>query len=147
MMTFRPAGHPPHPLFVHFPVALWGITPAWDLLGLLRGGESWWLLGFWCAAAGTTMAVPAVITGFIDSMALPEQGPARPTAVRHMMAVAIAGALYLGYLLLRRSPAPPEEGIRLWALLLSVAGLAALLVGGFLGGRLVYTHGAGRAPE
>ena len=133
--------HPLHPLFAHFPVALWTTSVAWDALGLHTGGARWWTLGYGCLAAGLAMALPAVATGFYEFMRVAQGHPATKTVVWHMSAMSGAAALFLGSLLLRKPWAAPQPA--LGALALSLAGLACLAAGGALAGRLVFGHGVG----
>lgn len=141
----RIAGHPLHPALVHFPIALWSATWAWDMLGAWTGSAAWWHTGYWCLVAGIVMALPAAITGLMELLSLGERHPAMDTATRHMLIMGCAFAAYLGALLLRGGPLAPE-GWRLPAVLgLSTLGLVLLAVGGWFGGRLVYSFGVGRA--
>jgi uncharacterized membrane protein len=112
----RFAGHPIHPALVHFPLALWSVTWAWDVLGAWTGSQVWWQTGFWCLVAGTIMALPAAITGLME----------------------------LAALIVRGGAAAPEDW-RVYAVLaLSTGGLGLLALGGWYGGRMVYEHGVGR---
>lgn len=143
MNGIRIAGEPLHPALVHFPIALLATSLLWDGLALWQHEPFWWQMSFWSLAAGLAAAVPAVITGFVDFTALPTEHPAEQLAIWHLSVVAVAILLYLGSLAVRGSPAPPVEGHLYGAVALSVLGLIALLVGGLLGGRLVYRHGVG----
>ena len=144
MKGARIAGHPVHPALVHFPVALWSVTWVWDALGAYTGAAVWWQTGFWCLMAGTVMAAPAVITGVMEFIALEKAHPAENIAVRHMLLMGTAFAVYAGELVIRGGPLAPE-GWRLYAALsLSTAGVALLAVGGWYGGRMVYQYGMGR---
>jgi uncharacterized membrane protein len=140
----RIAGHPVHPALVHFPVALWSVTWAWDLLGVCTGSAVWWQTAFWCLAAGTIMALPAAAAGAMELAALEKGHPAESVALRHMLLMGTAFAVYVGELVVRAGPHVPE-GWRLYgALTLSSVGLALLAAGGWYGGRLVYQYGVGR---
>jgi uncharacterized membrane protein len=145
----RFAGHPIHPALVHFPLALWSTTWAWDVLGAWTGAQVWWQTGFWCLVAGTVMALPAAITGVMELTALEKGHPAEEIAMRHMLLMSSAFAAYLAALLVRGGPSVPE-GLRVYAALaLSTGGLGLLALGGWYGGRMVYEHGVGRSapPE
>ena len=128
-------------MFVHFPVALWTASVACDALGIGLGGASWWTLGYWSLAAGTAMALPAVVTGFAEFLRIGKGDPAEKTALWHMGAMSGATTLFLAALLLHRPAAPPQP--LLAALALSLAGLACLTAGGVLAARLVYGYGVG----
>ena len=144
MKGARFAGHPVHPVLVHFPIALWSVSWAWDLLGAWTGSEVWWQTGFWCLVAGTIMAVPAAIAGVMELVAFEKPHPAEDIAMRHMLLMGTAFAVYLVVLVVRGGPQIPE-GWRLYTVLsLSTVGLALLAVGGWYGGRMVYQYGVGR---
>jgi uncharacterized membrane protein len=140
----RIAGHPIHPALVHFPVALWSVTWAWDVLGACTGSALWWQTGFWCLVAGTIMAVPAAIAGVMELAALEKAHPAEGAAMRHMLLMGTAFCVFVGELIVRGGAHVPE-GWRLYAALsMSSIGLALLAAGGWYGGRLVYQYGVGR---
>lgn len=133
--------HPLHPLFAHFPVALWTTSVAWDAFGLYAGGARWWSLAYGCLAAGLAMALPAIGSGFLELMRLAPDHPASRTATWHLGAMSGATALFLGSLLLREPWTAPRPALA--ALALSLAGLACLAAGGLLAARLVFGYGVG----
>lgn len=140
-MTLRLAGHPLHPMLVHFPVALWTLSVAMDAGGLITGREVWWTAGFACQALGLLTAVPAMAAGAFDFASLPRGHPGTDTAVAHLTAMSLAWLLYLASAALRGLPgpeAPPGP-----AIIAGFAGFLALAAGGWLGGRLVYRFGVG----
>ena len=128
-------------MFVHFPVALWTTSLAWDALALGSGSASWWPLGYWCLAAGLAMALPAVATGLYEFVRIEWGHPAEQIALWHMGAMSAAAAFFLGSLLLRQPAAAPDP--LLAAPAPSLAGLACLAGGGVLASRLVYGYGIG----
>lgn len=133
-------GHPLHPALVHFPIALLLSATAADLA---------WMAGYFSdahfaamlMAGGLVMGLVAMAAGLVDFARLDEA--VVPHALRHMSAV---GTAWLGYavaLYLRRDVLSGAETIGSLSLALSVASAAVLALGGWLGGRLVYTFGAG----
>jgi uncharacterized membrane protein len=139
------SGHPLHPLFTHFPMALWMVSLLWDLLGIWRGDPLWWSFSFWSIAVGLIFALFAVVTGLIDFAKIPQSGSAEVIAIRHMLLVMTATILYAGSFFARLG-VPIPSGIKLIiALALSVLGFILLLVGGWFGGELVYRYGIGRS--
>lgn len=139
----RPGGHPLHPALVHFPVAFWIVAVGADLAGFASGQSGLWRLGAACLWIGAVTGIGAILAGFLEFARLPKRHPAQHTATRHMMWALAAWSLFVSSLLLRGGAAaePPS----LWALAVSLCGLASLLVAGWLGGRLVYSHGVGAA--
>ena len=141
------SAHPLHPLFTHFPMALWTISLLWDLLGLLREDPLWWSFSFWSITVGLIIACIAVVTGFVDFVKLPKGGPEETVAMWHMALVMTAAVLYAGSVFFRVGTTIPSGIHLIMALLLSVLGFISLLVGGWYGGELVYRYGVGRTKE
>jgi uncharacterized membrane protein len=135
-VTLRLAGHPLHPMLVHFPVALWTLSVATDAGGLIAGGEVWWSASFACQALGLVAAVPAIAVGAFDFASLPRSHPGLDTAVAHLSAMGVAWLAFVASLVLRGLPGP--EAPPLAAALAGFAGFFAMSLGGWLGGRLVY---------
>ncbi|PKO84953.1 MAG: hypothetical protein CVU17_01930 [Betaproteobacteria bacterium HGW-Betaproteobacteria-11] len=141
--SVRLGGHPIHPLLVHFPVALWSMTPLWDTLGLVQAQELWWQFGYWSLAVGLALSLPAMAVGFIDFANIGDNPAAGRAAMRHMMAMSSAACVALIDLLLRHGQSIPSSPLLLLGLSLSCMGL--VFIGGWFGGELVYRHGIGRA--
>lgn len=139
------SGHPLHPIFTHFPMALWMVSLLWDGLGLWRGDPFWWNFSFWCITVGLIFAFLAVVTGLIDYVKLPQGGPADSTAMRHMLIVIAAAVMYTGSFFFRLGMPIPTGNRLILVLALSVSGFVLLLIGGWYGGELVYRYGVGRS--
>jgi len=134
------SGHPLHPAIVHFPIALLLSASAADL-AWVAGLTSDAHIGAVLMAGGLAMGLVAMGAGLLDFTKLDEA--VVPHAVRHIMAVGLA---WLGYgiaLYLRRDALQGASSIGSASLALSFVSALVLCVGGFLGGRLVYTYGAG----
>jgi uncharacterized membrane protein len=133
-------GHRLHPPLTDFPIALWSVSLLWDGVGLVSGDPFWIRCSFWSIAVGLLAALPTLAAGILDYVALPENRPAAErTAQLHMLAMLSATALFAGSLIVRFSgvaykPSPV-------ALVLSALGFIVLLLGGWLGGELVFRHG------
>lgn len=136
--------HPLHPMLAHFPVTCWSLTTLADLAGLRYGQPAWQLAGtlLWI---GLLMALPTVVAGIFQLIRVPDEAATMRTTYLHMALMMLAFALYLATFLMRVDSQhihAPDAA----ALAVSAAGLVVLLVGGWLGGSLVYGHGVGR-PE
>ena len=134
-------GHPLHPALVHFPIALLlsaSIADAAWLAGLTADVH----LGAVMMAGGLVAGLLAMGAGLVDFSRL-EQSVV-PHALRHMAAV---GTAWLGYsiaLYLRKDVlllGGSELGTA--SIAVSLVSASLLSLGGWLGGRLVYTFGAG----
>jgi uncharacterized membrane protein len=133
-------GHPLHPAVVHFPIALLLSASAADLAWVagLTGDVH---IAAVLMAGGLAMGLVAMGAGLLDFTKL---DPAVvPHAVRHMSVVGTAWTGYAIALYLRRDVL--SDGVTLGSATVAISLLSALFlsVGGWLGGRLVYTFGAG----
>jgi uncharacterized membrane protein len=133
-------GHPLHPAVVHFPLGLLLSASCADLLWAL-GLISDTHVGAIMMAAGLMMGVVAMGAGMFDLTRLDQS--IVPHAMRHMAAVGIA---WLGYgvaLYLRKDSLLGDAPLGSATVAVSLVSALFLALGGWLGGRLVYTFGAG----
>lgn len=140
-MSIRVAGHPVHPMLVHFPIALWTGAVVADLGGWVAGHTVWWMISFGCQALGVLAALVAMLFGLLDYASIPRQHPAQDTAVFHMLAMGTAWVMFVVSIALRGLP--PGQPPSIWATAAAVVGFATMAVGGWLGGQLVYHFGIG----
>ena len=133
-------GHPVHPALVHFPIALLLSATIADL-AWLTGLTADTHIAAVLMAAGLAAGLVAMAAGLFDLSRLDEG--VIPHATRHMMVV---GTAWLGYgvaLYLRRDSLTTSAAVGTATIAVSVASALLLALGGWLGGRLVYTFGAG----
>jgi uncharacterized membrane protein len=149
----RIAGHPIHPMLVAFPIAFYTATAA-ALIAYLATQEAFWFrLALIANIAGLVTAVIAVIPGAIDLFSLPAGSRARATGVKHAGANVLSNVLFaITAIVLYRTwtqRVPTDEAYVLdvtLPLVLSVVGLLAMMVGGWLGWTMVQTHHVGIRP-
>ena len=133
-------GHPLHPAVVHFPIALLLSASAADL-ARLAGLTTDVHIATVLMAGGLAMGLIAMGAGIFDFTRLEEA--VVPHALRHMSVVSVAWTGYAIALYLRRDAL--SGGVTLGSATVALSLLSALFLslGGWLGGRLVYTFGAG----
>ena len=134
--------HPIHPAIVHFPIGAWGLGTLVDVLVYFNaippayGNNSTELIG-----AGLLFALGAMLTGGVDFFkTLKRNGDYFRPVMRHAGMMMIVWGLYLASLLTRLNEGV-ISGPSLLPLILSVGGFLGLLIGGYLGGHLVYGLG------
>lgn len=135
------AAHPIHPALVHFPIGLLLSASIADL-GELAGLWSEPRLAAVLMAAGLAGGLVAMAAGAYDFARL--EAALVPRALRHMAAVSLA---WLGYgvaLYLRRDAFVGVAAAPDASMAVGLASAAVLVLGGWLGGELVYRYGAGR---
>lgn len=127
-------GHPLHPALVHLPLGGWIIAGVLDFAPL-EGSPEVERAADLALLLGTLGSVPTLATGWTDWSNTRAQ--ARRSGLIHGLVNETAFVLNGASLLLRR------RGHRSLGKALSGSGLALALLGGFLGGQLVYRHGLG----
>jgi uncharacterized membrane protein len=127
-------GHALHPIMTDIPIGAWTSSVLLDW----TGGKDSWSASDRLVLAGVLAAGATVATGWSDwADAEPGNAAVRRSGLVHAAANATATALMIGSYVARR------RGARGRGRLLSLAGSAALGAGGWLGGHLSYTLGAG----
>jgi len=133
-------GHPVHPALVHFPIALLLSATIADV-AWVTGITSNTQIAAVMMAAGLTAGLLAMGAGMVDVIKLDES--IMPHAVRHMSVVSLAWLGYAIALYLRQDSLSGNVAIGTPAVAISIVSALLLALGGWLGGRLVYTFGAG----
>jgi uncharacterized membrane protein len=134
-----------HPLFVHFPIALWLAALLFELATRLVKKESLHYAACAALALGALAAVPAVVSGWSAEGAVPPTGPAHDVKELHESLMVTSSILsgmlaVLGGFVLPRRPLGALRAAFLLGLLF-LAGLA--VVGADRGALLVYHYGTG----
>src|SRR5512132_1470549 len=137
------AEHPVHPMLIPFPIALWIFSLASDLIFLFGfGGPVWKDIALYTMVGGIIGGLAAAIPGYIDYRSLSDPVIAR-VAQMHMVinvGLIVLFTINAGLRILNGTEA-------LLPVFLSVLGVAALGVSGWLGGELVYVQGVAVQPQ
>lgn len=127
-------GHALHPILTDIPIGAWMMAAVFDAIDGKNADSDAARLSDLCIGIGLISAVPTVLTGLTDWSAT--TGRASRIGVSHAASNAIATLLYGLSLSKRRTD-------RRRRVLLAHGGFGAMLLGGFFGGHLVFTEGAG----
>lgn len=140
-------GHPVHPIFTDFPIALWSISLLGDIAAAWRGQMVYREFAFWALALGLVIALPTIVAGLIDFAAIPEGHPATTAANWHMWIMLSAATAY-GCSLIAHLGRFSSSRSAIWvSITLSAVGFILLTAGGWFGGELVFRHGIGSERE
>jgi uncharacterized membrane protein len=139
-MQARLLGHPIHPMLIVFPLGLLATGVAFDIVGLVQGDSSWYLISYWLIASGIIGGLLAAVFGLIDWIGIPSGTRAKRIGLLHGGTNVVVVLLFIVSWFMRGSATNiPSNG----ALTLSFIGVALALVGGWLGGELVDRLGIG----
>ncbi|HET9254904.1 MAG TPA: Rieske 2Fe-2S domain-containing protein [Pseudonocardiaceae bacterium] len=121
-------GHPAHPMLTDVPIGAWTMSVLLDTFG----GSGMESAADTLVSAGILGAIPTAATGLNDWS--DTIGAERRVGVVHASANVVALSLYMASLVARLS------GRRGTGKALGLAGLGALMAGGYLGGHLAYAR-------
>jgi uncharacterized membrane protein len=139
-------GHPLHSFLVHLPIALWPAALIFDLMAQLWPDDSMWaLLSYYAIGLGLVSAALAIPTGLADWLDIQRENPVWQIGQYHLILNSIATGLWTVNFTLRTLAWTESAPVPLLPLGLSFLGTAVLMVGGYLGGRMVYGYGVGVA--
>ncbi|MCH8328406.1 MAG: DUF2231 domain-containing protein [Candidatus Marinimicrobia bacterium] len=135
---------PWHPSIVHFPIALAAMAALFQLLAVITRKSHFTVSALVALAVGAGMAFVAAITGTAQEEAAKRVPGIEAALERHELFGTLGAAIMLAlsfaaFYLHMKKILPPR------LFLAALVALAVLLLAtGFLGGELVYIHGAGR---
>jgi uncharacterized membrane protein len=136
-------GHAIHPILIVYPLGLLSAAVIFDVIYLATANTTWSTVSFWMIAAGIVGGLLAAVFGLIDYLNIPRGTRASRIGLLHGLTNLGVMILFIASWLLRRdTPDVPPTA----ALALSFIGVAAALLGGWLGGELVERLGVGVMP-
>jgi uncharacterized membrane protein len=128
--------HPVHPMLVAFPIGLWVFALVCDVVRAAGGNNVWQTVAIYCIAAGIVGALVAAVPGLIDYFSIDEAAMKRIANLH--LAVNLAAVVIFAINLWLRFHLSPESYLPLG---MSIVGVLAIGVGGWLGGEMVYVKG------
>lgn len=132
--------HPLHPMLIPFPLAFFTGTFLFDILGYINNNFSFWQTGSYLQIAGVGFALLAAVPGIIDyTYTVPPKSSAKKRAATHGLLNVINVLLQAGVWFYRRG----NDDMPMLVLVLEAAGLALLVIAGWMGGTLVYRNQIG----
>ena len=142
-------GEPVHPMFVHYPIALWTTSVITDLIYYFSRHPTLLVISKFLIATGIVGAIAAALPGLVDWTGI-TQTAVKNVATRHMVFNILALLLFAVSLYLRMSHyGAPLVGFHLKIpFVISVVGWLLMVISASLGGKLVYEHriGVNEAP-
>lgn len=135
------AGHPLHPMMIHFPVAALIALVGSDA-AYVHGGDPFWArASVWLAGVGALGGWGASLAGLVDLLTV---GRIRRliTAWGHALIAVMMLSLATFNWMLRLGP-EPSAMVWPWGMGISVLTAAFIALAAYLGGRLVYEHAVG----
>ena len=136
------AHHPVHPMLVVFPIGLWVAALVFDITYAASGNPVWRTLAFYNIAGGIIGALAAAIPGLVDYADI--QGRARRIATWHMLINFGVVAVFAVNWLLRTRWGTRFVSADSWVpFALTIIGVIALGISGWLGGEMVYVERVG----
>ncbi len=136
-------GHPVHPMLVHFPTALFSAGFLFDIAGILLEESSLFTASFYVLVLGLAFGLLAGVFGMIDYVSLGSRPELFETASWHagiQFVVLAAFGVVAGF----KFQAYPDVASPSVLELTAMGGtLAAMLIGNYLGGELVFTYKVG----
>ncbi|MCA1831386.1 MAG: DUF2231 domain-containing protein [Actinomycetota bacterium] len=143
-------GHPVHPMLVGFPVALYTATLAGFIIYGVGGDPFWMKMTIALNVAGVGMASVAAVPGLIDWVfGIPSDTAAKRTGLKHLLLNDLALAVFVASMIVYLGDwTNPTRSAGLGIVLAGI-GVAATIVAGFLGWKLVqdYHVGISLRPE
>jgi uncharacterized membrane protein len=141
-----PYGHPFHPILVTIPIGAWIASIVFDIIGFVVDDATSYEIGAQVLIAiGVIGALVAAIFGFLDYSVIPAGTVAKKTATIHMSLNLALVVLFVINFFVRVGS--DHSHVTIVGFVLSIIGVVALTISGYLGGKLAYRYGVRVADE
>jgi len=136
-----PNGHPLHPPFTAATIGAYAVASAIGIVAVAGGSTGRTTTGWWLALlVGLCLTVPTAVTGLVDWLQITWWTPLWRVATAHMVAMLVASAFFLAALLVGHGDYT-SGSLGGGPLALTLVGFATLMLGGWLGGTVVFVYG------
>lgn len=132
-----------HPLFVHFPIALWLAALLFWVLGLFTGKERLFETGRWTFWVGLVFAIVSVLTGLSAAESQPVEDVHGLVHFHMVMMLTTAGLAMVTLVLSIVFRNIRRTSVRLVETAMLAATVVVMTIGADRGGHLVFHHGVG----
>lgn len=136
----KPLNHPSHPMFVHFPSALFPVALALDVISVVEPSVMLTRAAFYNITAGLMMAGLAAVTGLVDYLPMVGGSRKKRLGTYHLVGQLVAVSAMSVSLLLRAFDMDAET-TGAAPLVFASAGVLSMMAGNYFGGVLVYRQG------
>jgi uncharacterized membrane protein len=134
-------GHPIHPPLTDVALGGYFLATVFAVLSALGVSDENTAIAWWLSLlVALIFTVPTALTGFIDWLQITVGTPLWRTATAHMVANVLASALFLVTLIIGRDDYADREVTGL-PLILQLIAFGTLMLGGWLGGTIVFVYG------
>jgi uncharacterized membrane protein len=134
-------GHPIHPPLTDVTIGAYTAAAVMGFASIIGVAEQGAAHGWWLAlVVGLIFTVPTATTGFADWLTIESGTPLKRTATSHMIANVVAAVVFLLAVLFGHD-GYTRASVETGPYVLTLLGYGVLLVGGWLGGAIVYVHG------
>lgn len=141
VLLHGPAGHPIHPPMTDIVVGAFSLGTIAAVLGVFGVAEEALAdAAFVAICAGLIVAGPTAVAGFLDYLTIARGTSLRRAAAIHWVVNVMAVATYLVAAVLLE-PGPGDGVVPRAGAIVSAGAWALLLVGGWLGGTMVFRYG------
>jgi uncharacterized membrane protein len=137
------AKHPVHTMLVALPIGMWVFSLVCDIVLRAGGGATWAPAAYYSIGIGIIGALTAAVFGLIDLFAISQGTRARTLGYWHLGLNLSITVLFIVNFYLRTIGTP----VAVTPFILSIVGIAALPVSGWLGGEMVYVEGVATRPQ
>ncbi|HLJ02394.1 MAG TPA: DUF2231 domain-containing protein [Solirubrobacteraceae bacterium] len=134
-------GHPLHPPLTDATIGMYVLAGGLAIIGAAGGIEPTAAKAMWLALiGGLIVSVPTALTGLADWLLIEWGSPRWRTATAHLAAM-VSSVVLFALAAWQQHEGYRHGHVTTAGLILTLAGVAVLTLGGWLGGSLVFVHG------